>query len=124
MTSFFAPYACDACGREESLLIDAVANAPAAGRARATPDDVPRVRRADGVQRLPRALLLVPVDCRAERSVLEEFANFVQDLVSSLGYPGVFLLIVLESTLVPIPSKLVMPFAGLPRVARVSSRYP
>lgn len=24
ITSFFAPYACDACGREESLLIDAV----------------------------------------------------------------------------------------------------
>lgn len=29
-----------------------------------------------------------------------------------LGYPGVFLLITLESTLVPIPSELVMPFAG------------
>ena len=29
VTSFFAPYACDACGREESLLIDAVANGPA-----------------------------------------------------------------------------------------------
>ena len=28
VTSFFAPYACDRCGREESLLIDAVANAP------------------------------------------------------------------------------------------------
>lgn len=27
VTSFFAPFACDACGREESLLIDAVANA-------------------------------------------------------------------------------------------------
>ena len=26
VTSFFAPYACDACGREESLLIDAVAH--------------------------------------------------------------------------------------------------
>ena len=25
--SFFAPYACDACGREESLLVDAVAHA-------------------------------------------------------------------------------------------------
>ena len=24
VTSFFAPYACDACGREESLLVDAV----------------------------------------------------------------------------------------------------
>lgn len=28
VASFFAPYACDACGREESLLIDAVANGP------------------------------------------------------------------------------------------------
>jgi hypothetical protein len=27
VTSFFAPYACDACGREASLVIDAVANA-------------------------------------------------------------------------------------------------
>jgi len=27
--SFFAPYACDACGREDSLLIDAVAHARA-----------------------------------------------------------------------------------------------
>jgi ABC-type transporter Mla MlaB component len=26
VTSFYAPYACDACGREESLLLDAVAN--------------------------------------------------------------------------------------------------
>jgi anti-anti-sigma regulatory factor len=28
VASFFAPYACDACGREESLLIDAIAHAP------------------------------------------------------------------------------------------------
>src|SRR5206468_2899770 len=27
VTSFFAPYACDACGREESLLVDAIAHA-------------------------------------------------------------------------------------------------
>ncbi|HET7502242.1 MAG TPA: hypothetical protein VFK02_14590, partial [Kofleriaceae bacterium] len=27
VTSFFAPYACDTCGREDSLLIDAVAHA-------------------------------------------------------------------------------------------------
>ena len=26
VTSFYAPYACDACGREDSLLIDAVAH--------------------------------------------------------------------------------------------------
>lgn len=44
--------------------------------------------------------------------MLEQFAHFVQGIVSDLGYPGLFLLITLESTLVPIPSELVMPFAG------------
>lgn len=44
--------------------------------------------------------------------MLEQVANFFKDLVSSLGYPGVFLLVVLESTLVPVPSTLVFPFAG------------
>src|SRR5262249_33726791 len=37
---------------------------------------------------------------------------FVQQIVSDMGYPGLFILIMLESTLVPIPSELVMPFAG------------
>jgi membrane protein DedA with SNARE-associated domain len=44
--------------------------------------------------------------------VLESFATWVKHIVAELGYPGVFLLITLESTLVPIPSELVMPFAG------------
>jgi membrane protein DedA with SNARE-associated domain len=44
--------------------------------------------------------------------VLEQFAHWVQNIVSDLGYPGLFVLITLESTLVPIPSELVMPFAG------------
>lgn len=36
--SFFAPYACDACGREESILLDAIANA--AGLAKLEPPAV------------------------------------------------------------------------------------
>jgi membrane protein DedA with SNARE-associated domain len=44
--------------------------------------------------------------------VLESFAHWVQGIVRDVGYPGVLLLIVLESTLVPIPSEIVMPFAG------------
>jgi membrane protein DedA with SNARE-associated domain len=44
--------------------------------------------------------------------VLADFAEWVRDLVVNLGYPGLFILIVLESTMVPIPSLLVMPFAG------------
>ena len=39
VTSFFAPYACDACGREESLLIDAIANA--SGLAKLEPPPMP-----------------------------------------------------------------------------------
>ena len=44
--------------------------------------------------------------------MLQSFAHFVQDIVRNLGYPGLFTLILLESTLIPIPSELVMPFAG------------
>jgi membrane protein DedA with SNARE-associated domain len=44
--------------------------------------------------------------------VLEQFAHWVQGIVHDLGYPGLFVLILLESTLIPIPSELVMPFAG------------
>ncbi len=44
--------------------------------------------------------------------MLQDFADAVTGLVRDLGYPGLFLLIVLESTMVPIPSMLVMPFAG------------
>src|SRR5262245_31611358 len=44
--------------------------------------------------------------------MLESFARFVQDIVLKMGYPGLFALIALESTLIPIPSELVMPFAG------------
>lgn len=32
VTSFFAPYVCDACGREDSLLIDAIAHGPGLAR--------------------------------------------------------------------------------------------
>jgi membrane protein DedA with SNARE-associated domain len=43
---------------------------------------------------------------------MQEVAKFLQDLIASVGYPGLFLLVVLESTLVPVPSTLVFPFAG------------
>ena len=43
---------------------------------------------------------------------MHAFAEFLQDIVARMGYPGVFLLVMLESTLVPVPSELVFPFAG------------
>lgn len=44
--------------------------------------------------------------------MLDSVATYVQQMIESMGYGGLFLLIVLESTLVPVPSMLVMPFAG------------
>lgn len=43
---------------------------------------------------------------------MQEIAKFFQHVVESLGYPGLFVLVMLESTLVPVPSTLVFPFAG------------
>lgn len=43
---------------------------------------------------------------------MKQIIEFIQHIVSSMGYPGLFALIMLESTLIPIPSELVMPFAG------------
>ena len=39
-------------------------------------------------------------------------ASHLTNLISQLGYGGVFLLMVLESMVVPVPSEAVMPFAG------------
>ncbi|MBA3461310.1 MAG: DedA family protein [Deltaproteobacteria bacterium] len=44
--------------------------------------------------------------------MLDQLAAWFKDIVETMGYPGLFLLITLESTLVPVPSTLVMPFAG------------
>lgn len=44
--------------------------------------------------------------------MLDSIAHSMQNFIADVGYPGLFLLIVLESTMVPVPSLLVMPFAG------------
>jgi membrane protein DedA with SNARE-associated domain len=44
--------------------------------------------------------------------VLESIVTSIQQFILDVGYPGLLVLIILESTLVPVPSELVMPFAG------------
>ncbi len=43
---------------------------------------------------------------------MDTIAHHLQQLILDAGYLGLFFLIVLESTAVPVPSLLVMPFAG------------
>lgn len=44
--------------------------------------------------------------------LLDQLATFIQDLILALGYPGVALIMFTENVFPPIPSELVMPFAG------------
>ena len=45
-------------------------------------------------------------------SIIEWGTNLILDLISTLGYPGIIFLMALESACMPIPSEIVMPFAG------------
>jgi membrane protein DedA with SNARE-associated domain len=44
--------------------------------------------------------------------VLASIGQFAVNAISSLGYVGVFFMMMLESMVFPLPSELVMPFAG------------
>lgn len=40
------------------------------------------------------------------------FADQLTQIVASIGYPGIFILMAMESATLPVPSEIVMPFAG------------
>ena len=44
--------------------------------------------------------------------MLGDLANWVQDVINQFGYIGVALLVVIENVFPPIPSEIVLPFAG------------
>lgn len=43
---------------------------------------------------------------------MHELINWLVETISSMGYPGIFLLMAMESSVIPVPSELVMPPAG------------
>lgn len=44
--------------------------------------------------------------------IIEIVASFIKDFILAMGYPGIVFLMGLESMVLPIPSEVVMPFAG------------
>ena len=44
--------------------------------------------------------------------MLGDLATWVQDVINQFGYFGVALLVVIENVFPPIPSEIVLPFAG------------
>ncbi len=44
--------------------------------------------------------------------IISGLTHFITDTISNGGYVGIFLLMVAESALIPIPSEVIMPFSG------------
>jgi len=44
--------------------------------------------------------------------VIEILSSLIIQVISASGYAGIFILMALESALIPIPSEITMPFAG------------
>src|SRR3990167_8564838 len=44
--------------------------------------------------------------------VTEILIEYITQFISAIGYPGIFILMMLESMVAPIPAEAVMPFAG------------
>jgi len=44
--------------------------------------------------------------------VVDILANFAVATINFIGYPGIFLLMLVESAGIPIPSEIIMPFSG------------
>ena len=55
--------------------------------------------------------------------ILTALANWIQGVELSLGYVGIMLLMAIESACVPLPSEIIMPFAGSITVAAIAAAH-
>ena len=45
-------------------------------------------------------------------AIITEISGFVMSMISTFGYAGIFLTMAIESACIPLPSEIIMPFAG------------
>ena len=45
-------------------------------------------------------------------SIMEPVGAWTRDTIGSMGYPGIVLLMAIESACIPLPSEVIMPFSG------------
>ena len=44
--------------------------------------------------------------------IFNPIISYITSIISGLGYPGIFFLMVVESAMIPVPSEIIMPFSG------------
>ena len=45
-------------------------------------------------------------------SILTILSSFIIAVISAMGYPGIVLLMAIESACIPLPSEVILPFSG------------
>jgi membrane protein DedA with SNARE-associated domain len=55
--------------------------------------------------------------------IIEWLADWISHVILVMGYAGVALLMAIESACIPLPSELIMPFAGAVTVAELAQKY-
>ena len=55
--------------------------------------------------------------------LIEIVAGWIVGVISTIGYPGIMLLMAIESACIPLPSEIIMPFSGALVVGSVAARY-
>ncbi|HWE31052.1 MAG TPA: DedA family protein, partial [Polyangia bacterium] len=56
-------------------------------------------------------------------NILEQLAHFITGVIQSTGYAGIVLLMAIESACIPLPSEIIMPFAGAVTLASVAEHH-
>ena len=60
----------------------------------------------------PPPAAAVPEGAAAENGIVARLAGWIVDVISKAGYAGITLLMAIESACIPLPSEIIMPFAG------------
>ena len=56
-------------------------------------------------------------------NIIAALSAFIIHVISALGYPGILLLMAIESACIPLPSEVIMPFSGALTLASIAGLY-
>ena len=56
-------------------------------------------------------------------NLIAALSAFIIHVISALGYPGIVLLMAIESACIPLPSEVIMPFSGALTLAAIAGQY-